>query len=153
MPFAQREAIEKEVERLEKEDIIEPVSHSEWASPVVTVTKEDGSLRQLWRLQKECEPCMPRRPIPTVQVNDTFARLAGCKRFTKLNLCQAYLQLTLDEELQSVTTVNTIKGLFKFKRLPIGIASASAIFQKNVASSRLNKREEAWSLRWNAIRY
>ena len=40
-PYAQREA----VERLEKADIIEPVSRPEWASPVVTVTKEDGSLK------------------------------------------------------------------------------------------------------------
>ena len=56
VPFAQREAIEKELERLEKEDIIEPVSHSEWASPVVTVTKEDGSLRLYGDYKRSVNP-------------------------------------------------------------------------------------------------
>ena len=45
MPFDQREAVEKEIDPLKREDIIEHVSHSEWASPVVTVTKDDGSDR------------------------------------------------------------------------------------------------------------
>ena len=71
-------------------------------------------------------------PLP--QVKDMFARLAGCRRFTKIDLRQACLQLTLDEESQSVTTINTIKGLFRFKRLQFGIASASAIFQRTIES-------------------
>ena len=45
VPYALREAVERELGRLESEGVIEPVPHSEWASPVVTVVKEDGSLR------------------------------------------------------------------------------------------------------------
>ena len=33
---------EKELERLLKEDIIEPVIFSEWAAPVVPIVTEDG---------------------------------------------------------------------------------------------------------------
>ena len=110
VPYAQREAVEKERERLEMENIIESVSHSEWASPVVTVTKDDGSLRLCGDYKRSVNPAYP---LP--QVKDMFAGLAGCKRFTKIDLSQAYLQLTLDWESQSVTTINTIKGLFRFK--------------------------------------
>ena len=134
MLYAQREAVEKELERLEREDIIESVSHSEWASPVVTVTKDDGSLRLRGDNKRSVNPACLIDQYPLPQVKDMFARLAGCKRFTKIDLSQAYLQLTLDEESQSVTTINTIKGLFRFKRLPFGIASASAIFQRTIES-------------------
>ena len=134
VPYAQREAVEKELERLEREDIIESVSHSEWASPVVTVTKDNGSLRLCGDYKRSVNPACHIDQYPLPQVKDMFARLAGCKRFTKIDLSQAYLQLTLDEESQSVTTINTIKGLFRFKRLPFGIASASAIFQRTIES-------------------
>ena len=33
-----------------------------------------------------------------------------------------------------MSPINTIKGLFRFKRLPFGIASASAIFQRTIES-------------------
>ena len=45
VPYAQREAVEEELARLERQGIIEPVQHSEWASPVVTVLKADRSIR------------------------------------------------------------------------------------------------------------
>ena len=56
MPYAQREAVEKELERLENEDITEPVSHSEWASPAVKVTKEIGSLRLCGDYKRSVNP-------------------------------------------------------------------------------------------------
>ena len=134
VPYAQREAVEKEPERLEREDIIEPVSHSEWAPPVVTATKDDGSLRLCGDYKRSVNPACHVDQYPLPRVNDMFARLAGCKRFTKIDRyqSQAYLQLTLDEESQSVTTINTLRGLFRFKRLPFGIASSSAIFKRTI---------------------
>ena len=45
VPYAIKEAIEKEIERLEKDGIIEKVEHSEWAAPIVPVPKGDGQIR------------------------------------------------------------------------------------------------------------
>ena len=39
VPYAIRDVIEKELERLEKEGIVERVKHSEWAAPIVPVPK------------------------------------------------------------------------------------------------------------------
>jgi len=66
-----------------------------------------------------------------------FARLAGGKAFTKLDLSQAYQQVLLKEESQKFVVINTHHGLFHFNRLPFGVLSAPAIFQR-VMESVLN---------------
>ena len=45
VPFALKEAIERELQRLEESGILKKVSHSDWAAPIVPVPKKDGSVR------------------------------------------------------------------------------------------------------------
>ena len=45
-------------------------------------------------------------------------------------MSNAYLQLPLDPESKQYVTINTQKGLFQYNRLPFGVASAPAIFQR-----------------------
>ena len=85
--------------------------------PVVTVTKEDGSLRLCGDYKRSVNRACHVDQYPLPQVNDMFARLAGCKSFTKIDLSHGYLQLTLDEESQGVTTINTMKGCHLALRL------------------------------------
>ena len=67
-------------------------------------------------------------PLPTPE--QLFATLAGGVKFTTLDLSQAYQQLPLDEKSKKYVTVNTHPGLYRYMRLPFGIASAPAIFQQ-----------------------
>jgi len=71
-------------------------------------------------------------PIPKVE--DLFAKLSRGKRFSKLDLSQAFLQLELDEQSKQYVVVNTHKGLFQFNRLPYGISSSPGIFQRTMDS-------------------
>ena len=66
-------------------------------------------------------------PLP--KPDDLFATLAGGEKFTKLDLSQAYQQLPLDESMQYVT-INTHRGMYRYTRLPFGVVSAPAMFQK-----------------------
>ena len=67
-------------------------------------------------------------PLPKIE--ELFASLSGGQTFTKLDLSHAYLQVPLAEESQKYLVINTHKGLYAYKRLPFGVASAPAVFQR-----------------------
>ena len=66
-------------------------------------------------------------PLP--KPADLFAALSGGERFTKLDLSE---QLNLEEESKKYVTFNMHKGLYRFNRLPFGVSSAPAVFQKTM---------------------
>lgn len=59
-----------------------------------------------------------------------MTQLAGGQKFSKLDLSQAYQQVLLDDESRKFVTINTHQGLYQYTRVPFGIASAPALFQK-----------------------
>ena len=66
--------------------------------------------------------------LPTPE--ELFSTLSGGRIFSKLDLSQAYLQVSVDEASKPYLTVNTHRGLYVYNPLPFGVASAPAIFQK-----------------------
>ena len=132
VPFVLREKVESELDRLHKEDIIEPVTFSEWAAPIVPVVKDDGGIRICCDYKVTINNLSKLESYPIPKVEDLFTALSGGKTFSKLDLSHAYQQLILDEESRKFTTISTHKGLFQYKRLPFGFASAPAIFQRTM---------------------
>eukprot|EP00731_Ephydatia_muelleri_P003665 Em0001g3665a len=130
VPYALRGRVEQELERLQRDRIIEPVQFSEWAAPVVPVMKQDGSIRICGDYKLTVNSASDIESYPLPRIDDLLSSLAGARVFTKLDLAHAYLQLALDEESKKLVTVSTHKGLFRYNRLPFGVASAPAIFQR-----------------------
>ena len=71
---------------------------------------------------------VPERPMATA--DGLFTKLNGGGKFTKLDLSSAYQQVLLDGESRQYLTVNTHLGLYRYTRLPLGVASSPVIFQK-----------------------
>ena len=67
---------------------------------------------------------------PQPSREEVFAKLNGGKIFLKKDLCEAYLQIPVEEESSKLLCISTHKGLFKFNRLAFGIKVAPAIFQQ-----------------------
>ena len=127
-----REKVEKELQRLQNQGIIYPVTFSEWAAPIVSVLKSDGNVRICGDYKITVNPVAKQDAYPLPRVDDLFADLAGRKIFSKLDLAHAYQQIELDEDSKKLTTINTHKGLFRYNRLPFGISSAPSIFQRTL---------------------
>ena len=132
VPFALKGRIEEELERLQRDGIIEPVKFSEWAAPVVPVLKSDGSLRLCGDYKVTVNSVANVESYPLPRINDLLASLTGGKVFSKLDLSHAYLQLPLDEQSKEYVTITTHKGLFRYNRMSFGVASAPAIFQRTM---------------------
>ena len=129
VPYALQPALDAELEQMQKEGIIEPTDSSEWATPLVIVPKSNGKVRVCGDFKVTINQCVETKLYPLPMVEDIFARLAGGKVFTKLDLSQAYLQLPVDEDSKGLLVINTPKGLFRYNRLPYGVSVAPAIFQ------------------------
>ena len=101
-----------------------------WATPVVPIPKPDGTVRLCGDFKITVNPALyiDQHPIPKAE--DLFTTLAGGKKFSKLDLSQAYQQMLLHPDDQKYTTINTHLGLYQYTRLPFGIASAPAVFQQ-----------------------
>ena len=130
VPYALRDKVDKELQRLQDQGILEPVETAEWAAPIVVILKKDkSSVRICGDFSVMVNPVskLDRYPIPKPE--DLFAKLANGKQFSTLNLSHTYQQIPLDPESRKYVVVNTHKGLFQYTRLPFGISSATGIFQ------------------------
>ena len=134
IPFALRAKVEKEIERLLEEKVIEPVKHSEWAAPVVPVLKSSGEVRLCgdYKMTINKRSKLEQYPIPSLE--DLTTKLSNGSVFYKLDLSHAYNQIELDAQSRQFVTINTHKGLFQYTRLPYGVSSAPAVFQRAMES-------------------
>lgn len=139
LPYTLKAKVEQELNRLVEADVLLPVNSSEYGSPIVPVPKKDGSIRicgDFRYVNSQLE--IDRYPIPRVE--DLFAEMQKGELFSKIDLSQAYMQLRLDEYSQKICTISTHRGLFSYKRLPYGIASAVGIFERIIEQTLLGLR-------------
>ena len=132
IPFAIREAVERELESLVQAGILEKVAHSAWAAPIVPVPKKDGRFRICEDYKVTVNPMLEVDQHPLPKPEELFTTLAGGQKFTKLDLSQAYQQVLLDDESKPLVTINTHLGLYRYTCLPFGVATAPAIFQRRM---------------------
>ena len=102
---------------------------SEWACPIVSVVKQNGTLRLCGDYSLTLNKVTNTVKYPLPSIEDVLGQVNGAKIFSKLDLQNAYLQLPLDDDSKKFTTINTPEGLYSFNYLPFGIASAPGIFQ------------------------
>ena len=128
--YSLKPKVERELDRLQAAGVIKPVQFSDWPAPILPVVKTDGNICICgdYKVTVNVVSKLDNYPLP--RVDDLFAAMTGGQMFSKLDLTQAYQQLPLSENSKKYTIINTTKGLFQYQRLPFGISSASAIFQR-----------------------
>jgi hypothetical protein len=134
VPYHQREPVEQELNRMIEAHIIEPVPDepTSWVLPMVIVKKDDGSIR-LCTDGRALKPAIMRTKHPPVTVSDIRHKLAGSTAFSKIDLKKGYYQLKLAKKSRTFTTFATHMGLFRYKRLNMGISCSGEIFQHEIS--------------------
>ena len=132
VPYALKEKIEKELDQLVKQGVIEPISFSEWAAPIVPVLKKDGTVRICGDYKFSVNQASKVDSYPLLKIGDLFASLAGGKTFLKLDLANAYQQIPFDDLSKKIVAINTHKGLFQYNHLPFGVSADPSIFQRTM---------------------
>ena len=97
---------------------------------MVPVPKTEGTIRLCGDYKVTINPQLEIDQYPLPKPDNIFATLAEGKWFSKIDLKHAYQQLNLAENSRPYVTVNTHRGLYRYTRLPFGVASAPAQFQK-----------------------
>ena len=77
VPFALKDKVEAELERLQRAGIIEPVQSAEWAAPIVPVVKGNGSVRLCGDYRMTVNQASRLDSYPLPKVDELFATLAG----------------------------------------------------------------------------
>ncbi|KAL1251129.1 hypothetical protein QQF64_018925 [Cirrhinus molitorella] len=133
LPFAVRDAVSAEVDRLLHAGIIEEIDASAWVSPIVVTRKKNGGIRMCADL-REPNKAVVTDCYPLPHVDELLSTLCGAKIFSTIDLANAYYQVPLHEDSRDITAFITHKGLFRFCRVPYGLASAPSAFQKMMAA-------------------
>ena len=129
VPYAVKEKVEQELDKLERHGVIKKTDKSSWASLIVVVPKSDNTVRIFGVYEATINQSVEDEQyvLPTTQ--DLYVELTGSKVFSKLDLSHEYAQLNVDEESQAYLTINTHKGLYSYLKLPYGVKSSPKIFQ------------------------
>ena len=131
--FGLRDKVDRKLDELLKEDIIEevPSGPTEWVSPLVVVLKPDGDIRVCVDMRRANEAIeKERHPIPTIK--EVLHHLNGSTLFSELDLKWGFHQVELETESRRITIFITHRGLFQYKSLMFGITSAPEKYQEIV---------------------
>ena len=135
IPYAFRDKLKAELQLLQEQNIIAPVTEpTEWCAPIVVVPKKGtDTIRMcvdLSHLNKYVRRERYQCPTPAQAVADIAAENA--KVFTKFDAFKGYHQCPLDVESQLLTTFITPFGRFKYLRAPYGISSISEHYNRRM---------------------
>ena len=122
IPYAMKELLNKEVEKMLEADVIEK-SNSPYSLPVVLVKKPDGSIRFCVDYRKLNRiTIIDAEPMPSA--NDIYAKLSGDKYFSKIDLSKGYWQINMDKTSKDKTAFAITDGLYNLKTMPFRLVCA-----------------------------
>ena len=129
-----KDLVENEIDQMLKHKIIEP-STTEWTSPIVMVKKKTVGYRMAADLRKLNSKCKPIQfPLPRAEdIFDTIGQ-AKAKYMSILDCFSGYWQIELDPETKHKAGIITHHGVWEWNKLPFGLVSAPAAFQKTMAT-------------------
>lgn len=107
VPFALCPKVDQEIDKLLVQNIVEPVDHAKWETPIIIPIKSDGSIRICADYKAELNRALQANPYPVPVVQHLLQSLGHGTIFTKLDMAQAYQQLEVDDATAEAQTIVT----------------------------------------------
>ena len=133
VPFSQEKKLRAELERMCQYGIVRKNNNSQWACPMFTIAKPDGSLRSLADL-REVNKVIKRKPFPLPKIQDMLQKLEGFWYATSLDLNMGYYHILLTPWSSSLCTIVLPWGKYEYLRLPMGLCNSPDIFQEKMSN-------------------
>lgn len=133
LPYSQREEVKKQVELLQKKDLIE-ASRSPYNSPLLLVPKKsDNPEEKKFRLVvdfRQVNKKLAQDKFQLPRIDSILDELGRAKWFSVIDLMSGFHQIPLKEESRDITSFSIEGGSFRFKRLPFGLNVSCNSFQR-----------------------
>lgn len=131
LPYSQKYEIQKQIDSLLEEGIIEPCQ-SEWSSPILLVPKKETIDKQKqWRLvidYRKLNNNIKDDKFPLPNITEILDSLSGSVYFTHLDLHQGYYNVELDPDSRKYTAFNSDQ--YQMTRMPMGLKTSPSSFSR-----------------------
>ena len=141
-PEQAKQLIADMLKDMEDREIIER-STAAWLSPIVLVSKPDGSKRMCLDY-RHVNTQLTADVYPLPRLEELVEQAAGHPYYVTLDMREAYFQIMLDEESRDLTTFSDGVTLYRFRRLPFGLNCSPAIFSRRMASLLTPLLQKGW---------
>lgn len=132
LPESQKAEIEKQIDKLLHEGIVEE-STSPWNSPLLVVPKKvDASGERKWRIVVDYRKLNEKtvgNAYPLPDITEILDQLGQSKYFSCIDMVMGYHQIELNPGDMDKTAFSTKQGHWAYKRMPFGLKTAPATFQ------------------------
>jgi hypothetical protein len=132
VPHSQEKKLKAEIQRLCEYGVLRKINNSEWACPMFTISKPDGSLRSLADL-REVNKVIRRKPFPLPKITDMLQKLEGFMYATSLDLNMGYYHMLLTPFSSRLCTIVLPWGKYEYTRLPMGLCISPDVFQEKMS--------------------
>ena len=128
--------VKQQLLNMENDGIITRVTEpTDWCAGIVIVPKPQSDQVRICVDLTKLNDAVQRELYVMPSVEESLAKLAGAKFFTKLDANNGFWQVRLSESSAKMTTFITPFGRFYFNRLPYGLNSAPEYFMRTMAQA------------------
>ena len=130
MPPVLQAKTDRQITEMLNRGIIEPPTNP-WASPVVLVTKKDGSRRFCTDYRRLIDTTI-KDSYPIPRIEESLESLAGAQWFSALDLASGFWQVELDDAAKEKSAFVVRGGLYQWTVMPFCLCNTPATFERSM---------------------